>query len=149
MGTSKVYLAREIPSGREDCTISIWAEVGKKPPATVALLETHHGVLCSDKDLILFQRTLKILVPSFDNLKVLFGLFQAAAPGILSIVESKKSYGWLAKYEELWHEPRIVEGHLEFFCCDYASGRFIKVLLTAAYDLEIEDMGPGKKLPRR
>jgi hypothetical protein len=149
LGADNVHLVREIPTGRDDCSLSMWVETGAKPASFVTLLEVPEEVVCTTASFHSFERLLKVLKPNLlatDNLKC---LFREAAPGRMGLVESRKDLGWIPKYEAVWHEPRYVGSRMEFFCNDFASGRFYRVTVSDSYDLEIEDIGPGKKLPRR
>jgi hypothetical protein len=96
-----------------------------------------------------FERLLKVLRPNVLAADMLKSLFREAAPGRMSVVDSKKSLGWMPKYEALWHEPRYVGNSMEFFCNDFASGRFFRVAISDSYVLELEDVGTGKKMSRR
>jgi hypothetical protein len=147
--TKKVRLVREIPTDREDCVLSIWADTVIKPASYVTILQTLEGVIWANRNFQSFERFLKELRPNLlcgDNLG---RLFREAAPGRMCVVDSQTSLGWIAKYEHLWHEPRQQDGKIVFFCADLEMGRFLRVTITNTYDVEFDDVGPGKKMSRR
>lgn len=149
LGTKEVRLVREIPIGREDCSLSLWAEAGPMPARSVAIFELLDEAVCTSADFQSFERLLKVLKPNLQATGTLASLIRVAAPGRMSMVDSPKSLGWLPRYEPLWHEPCLVGNKMEFFCADFASGRFIRVGISSSFDLKVEDIGPGKKLAIR
>ena len=120
-----------------------------RPARSIALLESPDGVICTNKSYQAFERLLKVMTPDLQAVDALARLFHIAAPGNMCLVVSESSYGWLPKYADLCHEPRWVDERLECFFSDTSSGRFLRVKISKSYDLEVEDIGPGKKVWRK
>lgn len=146
--TSEVFLVREIPTDRPDCCISSWSGAWM-PRRHITFLEVRDKIFQTCRSFKSFERMLKVLRPNLLEVGALATLIRLAAPGNLSIVCQRTDWGYLPRYENVWHEPIFVGERLEFFCCDLGLGRFFRVTLSDSYDLEIEDIGPGKRFRLR
>jgi hypothetical protein len=149
LGTNEVYLVQEVSTGHDSCSLTMWSRSGSKPSMFVTLFEFSQEVICTTSDFQSFGLMLKVLRPDILQTDLLANLFRKAAPGRMSVVVSKSCLGWLKKYETIWHEPRKIENRVEFFCNDFILGRFFRVSISDNYDLELVDLGPGKKFSIR
>lgn len=147
--TSSVRFVREIPLHLPGCSLSIWATTRQLPACHVAIFEANDELVCTTESMPDFERMLKVLGPSVFTGDILSRLFREAAPGMLRVVDSKKNIGWLARYDSIWHEPHQGDGGIIFFCADLLRGRFYRMMISSAFELFSEDLGPGKRMAKQ
>jgi hypothetical protein len=145
----QVRLIREIPLGCSGCSVSIWVAHGPIPPQRIALLETFDGVVCTSNSFLEFTRLFNVLKPDVTDYELLRVLLQEAAPGRMVVVDSRRSLGWLARYESVWHPPKHEQGITTLFCNDFEKGRFYRISFSEQGDVEVKVIGPGKRVARR
>lgn len=147
--SNDVNFIREMSINREDCSLSVWTSGNVLNPKTAVILEAAGTASCVNKTVKSFGKMLKVIRPSFADFKLIKSLFTLAGPEGLQVVDSKDHFGWLPRYEGIWHLPGCIDQTIEFFCCNLTSGRFFRIQISDSYDLEIEDIGPGKVFRKR
>lgn len=134
------------------CSLTVWlaSRIRRSPnnPADsrVFLIVGDHisRVGCTKKG---FESVLIKTNPYLGNVEFITSVFRLLMSR--PIVESAESFGWLDRYEAIWHPPKLVSSDFVFFASDLAEGNFEKITIAPNYGLSIEVLGPGKRVARR
>lgn len=128
--------------------VEIWEGTRLKPPQRVAYYVNERGeVRCVSKSWRAFAAMLQEATPNLRDTETLVHLVNRAAPSRRRVIRSRADM--LPKYREHWEEPTGSSDQVILLCEDWARGRVERLRIHSNYHLEVEDLGPGRRIGLR
>lgn len=138
-----VYLIEEI--SLQGFSLSIWRQANIKPARSAAIFELDNKLVVTTRSFKHFEKLLGMLKPSQKNKTLIFNLIEKAAPPRRTVLIDPNHPDLLPKYRGVWKPPAWEKGELVFFCNDYRRGKFEKIIIRENYQLDVVELGPGKR----
>ncbi len=139
----QVFLVEEIPL--QGGSLQIWAQALMRPARKVAIFEGEDGsMIVTSRSLSSFEKFLRASRPDLENERSFLLIFGKAMPGRRAPALEESDV--LEKHKEIWRPPRFDGDQLVFFCINYETGMFERVVVSSDHRISLTEVGRGARM---
>lgn len=131
----------------ETAVLTLWRGRRAKPARTIAVFHDGDEILVTTKSLAEFEKMLRRVKPSFNDIEFISWLVENAAPPRRKVLRNVGDVD--VRYRSAWSAPSAHDQDVSLFCHDFAKGRVENFIIHRDYTLTVRDIGPGRRIAMR